>query len=358
MKFSATLIILIVCMFLSTNILKANETLPGSFTVTEDNPEPIISNLGLYRASGQLITPNSGTMIPNTRHSIRFTVNNELFTLETYQVRVALFKSNNPTYEAFSSLKTDASGDALVINFTDSLGVSIEYQNGFDAFDHSFDNQFFNAGLDKIHADNTDHTFQFEIYFNMSKVVSFDDAYYVAVSFTQRIENKDYTIFDVSGDYLPASYTEISLADTALVWSLGDNESFDLFNYESDASKVIIPAQNLSYISNTSFDIEIYSDPVWRGQDLDDPNNIDAVVEAYLSSNPISDQTFGLKVNINGIPNSGVQLDDVASYITSFNSTDEYGSFGINFYIWLGIFGSNFQNGAYEGNLYVVFTQN
>jgi len=357
MKHFLFVIVIISFIVVGIHISQANETLPGSFTVVEDDPTPVISNLGLYRSTGQLINPNSGSMIPNTRHSIRFNVSNDYFSLNNFSVRIALFQTDVPTIEAFNQSQTNASGDAFVVRFSDSTSLDIEYQDGFDSNDHSFDDQFFNQGLDKITVIPGTNSYNFEIYFNLSKVASYGAPYFIGVEFTQFIEGQSYEVFQSSGAYIPNAYTEINLVPTTLAWSLSEGETFEVFNYTSESSQVIIPSSNIRYISNRSFDLDMYSDGVWKGQDLDDPNNVDAIVEAYLSANPTAHQTFGLKVNTTGIPNSGVQIQTIEQVVAWFNATNEYGSFGINIYVFLGIFGDNFQNGSYSGNLYLIFTQ-
>ncbi len=351
------IIILITLWISDLKVSKGNETLPGSFTVLEDDPTPVIRDLGLYRANGQMIFPNSGSIVPNTRHSIRFNVSNDFFSLSTFEVRVALFKSENGTIADFLNAKTNPLGEAFVMAFTNNSAINILYESNVSSEDHSFDDKFFNDNLHIYQINDVVNSFDFELYFNMSKVVSFNQNYFIGVEFTQTIENRQYKTIDIQGFYRPNAYTEISLALTNLQWELNENQSFESYDYQSDASREIIPTSSINYISNASFDIEMSSDAKWAGQDLDDPLNIDARVEAFLSQNPVTNQTFGLKVNTAGIPNTGVQISTNFQRIHTLNATNEYGSFGLNIYVFLGILGNNFQNGQYNGNLYISFTQ-
>lgn len=333
-----------------------NETLPGSFTVTEDDPTPVISNLGLHRSTGQIIQPNSGTIIPNTRHSIRFRVTNDFFELDSFQVRVGLFKSDSGSLEAFQSLKTNASGDALIINFSHNQGITIEYEASMDSDDHSFDDQFFNVGRDQYQVPSGSNFFDFEIYFNMSKVLSYQASYMVGVAFTQEISGRSYTSYAFNGSYYPNAYVEVMMLPTTLSWQLEENQTFEAFDYQSSASLEVIPSLHIFYISNADFDLEMSSSDTWLGRDLDYPDDPDAIVEAYLSTNPIFQQTFGLKVNITGVPNKGVDLTDFNQSIAVLEQSLEYGRYASNLYIWLGILANNFQNGSYNGTVYINFT--
>ena len=269
---------------------------------------------------------------------------------------MGLFKSDNESIEAFQSFKTNASGDTLIINFSHNQGITIEYETSMDSDDHSFDDQFFNVGLDQFQVPSGSNFFDFEIYFNMSKVVSYQASYMIGVAFTQEINGRTYTSTAFNGSYYPNAYVEVMMLPTTLSWQLEENETFEAFDYQSNASLEVIPSLHIFYISNADFDLEMSSSDTWRGKDLDFPDDPDAIVEAYLSTNPIFQQTFGLKVNTTGLPNTGVDLTELNQTITELQQSLEYGLYGSNLYVWLGILSYNFQNGSYNGTVYINFT--
>jgi hypothetical protein len=313
----------------------ANQKVPGSFTTTGEKSVPIITNLGIYNSAGQKVNANGGTVTPNTRHSIRFTVSNREFAFVSLSIRLAFFESAQDANfrESFNLARTTTTGD--------------------------WEDTHFNDTLHKIAFLPTDITYNFEVYFNMSKVASYYDDFYVGALVTQNTGTEDVEAFEVAGFYQVAAYTEFSLDTTNLSidWNLEDDETFSDFDGESESSKQQIDGTLFKVITNIDVELEIYADTLWRGQDLNEPNNPDAIVEATLvDRSPAFAQEFAVYFTDGQAARRNVSGN--AKVWASLGQSSEAGLNAPDLFLYLSVFAENFKNGNYEGSFYFNAVQN
>lgn len=337
----------------------ANQKVPGSFTTTGEKSVPIITNLGIYNAAGQKVNANGGTVTPNTRHSIRFTVSNREFAFGSLSIRLAFFESAQDANfrESFNLARTTTTGDGLVIR-VNSDGANIVYGT-LTAADVSWDDTHFNDTLHKIAFLPTDLTYNFEVYFNMSKVASYYDDFYVGALVTQNTGTENVEAFEVAGFYQVAAYTEFSLdtRNLSIDWNLEDDETFSDFDGESESSKQQIDGTLFKIITNIDVELEIYADTLWRGQDLNEPNNPDAIVEATLvDRSPAFAQEFAVYFTDGQAARRNVSGN--AKVWASLGQSSEAGLNAPDLFLYLSVFADNFRNGNYEGSFYFNAVQN
>ena len=356
--FGAIITISVITLFVVFQTL-ANQRVPGSFTTSGEKSVPIITNLGIYNSAGQKVNEKGGTVIPNTRHSIRFTVSNREFAFGNLSIRLALFESaqNANFREVFNLAKTTTTGDGLVIR-VNSEGANIVYLS-LTAADVSWDDTHFNSTLHKVAFSPNDLTYDFEVYFNMSKVASYYDDFYVGALVTQNIGSENVETFEVAGFYQVAAYTEFSL-DTRnlnIEWNLSDGETFSDFNGTSASSEEQIDGRLFRIITNIDVELEIYADTLWRGQDLNDPNNPDAIVESRLvDRSPAFAQEFAVYFTDGQAARRNVSGN--AKVWSSLRQSSEAGLNAPDLFLYLAVFADNFKNGEYEGSFYFNAVQN
>ena len=337
----------------------ANQKVPGSFTTTGERSVPIITNLGIYNSAGQKVNEQGGTVTPNTRHSIRFTVSNREFAFGNLSIRLAFFEaaSNANFREAFNLARTTTTGSGLVIR-VNSEGANIVY-GSLTAADVSWDDTHFNNTLHKVSFSPTDLTYNFEVYFNMSKVASYYDDFYVGALVTQNTGTEVVEAFEVAGFYQVAAYTEFSLdtRNLSIDWTLADGETFSAFDGLSESSEQEIDGRLFKIISNIDVELEIYADTLWRGQDLNDPNNPDAIVESRLvDRSPAFAQEFAVYFTDGQAARRNVSGN--AKVWASLGQSSEAGLNAPDLFLYLAVFADNFRNGNYEGSFYFNAVQN
>lgn len=331
------------------------EKVPGSFTTRGERSVPIVTVLGLYNAAGQVVNPGGGTVTPNTRHSIRFRLTNETHAFENISIRLAFFQSEFGDEADFDAARTNDYGDALVIR-VDSTSTRIVYAAGSSADTVTWDDTHFSDTLHKDGYASTDNSFDFEIYFNMSKVASSYVDYYIGVSVDQTLANDEvFSTYEYQGHYSVSPYTEFDLDTTnlSLDWSLGDSEAFFDFDGFSSSSRISLLGTLFSIITNQDVVITLYADTTWSGQDLDDPTNPDAIVEAYLEDFPSRRQEFSIFFSGD---DSGYVSGNSQTFAYIYR-TSERAVGTSDLLLSLELFDENFENGVYEGSFYFDVTQ-
>jgi len=345
------------------------ETVPGSFTTTGELATPEITVLGLYDQSNSLVS-TSGFVTPNTKHSIRFELTNETHAFEDMVITVAFFDDDNGgTREEFDTLLTSQSGRtgidgaAFVARFgyTEGARVPLEilYQKSYDADDVSWDDTYFgDADLQDVEFDTADNSFEFTVTFNMSKVADVENEYYIGAFASQGIPNQDerFATYASEGPYYTNDYSEFSLTDeTSLSWQLEDGETFLDFDGSSASSEESISGTDFSFISNSNFYIDVSADTTWSGPD---PENADGPnLEAYLVYNPSTQQEFAIEVTESNASGTGVNIDGTGDTVSYYNKTNESGINGNTLYFYLEVSTENFQDGTYNGNIYLTLYQ-
>ena len=356
--FGAIITVSVITLFVVFQTL-ANQKVPGSFTTTGERSVPIVTNLGIYNSAGQKVNANGGTVTPNTRHSIRFTVSNREFAFGNLSIRLAFFEaaSNANFREAFDLARTTTTGSGLVIRVNNE-GANIVY-GSLTAADVSWDDTHFINTLHKVSFSPTDLTYNFEVYFNMSKVASYYDEYYVGALVTQNTGTEVVEAFEVAGFYQVAAYTEFSLdtSNLSIEWTLADGETFKDFNGTSASSEQQVAGTLFKVITNIDVELEIYADTKWRGQDLNDPNNPDAIVEATLvDRSPAFAQEFAVYFTDGQAARRNVSGN--AKVWASLGQSSEAGLNAPDVFLYLSVFADNFRNGNYEGSFYFNAVQN
>jgi hypothetical protein len=330
----------------------AEETVPGSFTTRGERAVPVVTVLGLYNAAGNKVNPGGGSVTPNTRHSIRFTLTNESRAFSDISIRVAFFQSYDGSESDFDAARTNDLGDAFVARISDPNTINIVYATGSSASTVSWDDTHFSNTLHKIDYALTDNTYNFEVYFNMSKVASAYDDYYIGVSVDQVFNAETLSTYQSEGYYSINAYTEFDLDTTNLSidWTLDelDDEIFTDYNGSSVQSLYTLSGLLFTIISNIDVDLEVHADTTWSGQDLDYPNDPDATVEAYLTDYPYYAQEFAIYFESSYIGN----VSGTAQAFTYVWRTTEAGSNAADLALYLDLFDDNFENGVYEGAFY------
>ena len=356
--FGAIITVSVITLFVVFQTL-ANQKVPGSFTTTGERSVPIVTNLGIYNSAGQKVNANGGTVTPNTRHSIRFTVSNREFAFGNLSIRLAFFEAESDANfrEAFDLARTTTTGSGLVIR-VNSEGANIIY-GSLTAADVSWDDTHFDNTLHKISFSPTDLTYNFEVYFNMSKVASYYDEYYVGAHVTQNTGTEVVEAFEVAGFYQVAAYTEFSLdtSNLTIEWNLADGETFKDFDGLSASSEQQVAGTLFKVITNIDVELEIYADTLWRGQDLNDPNNPDAIVESRLvDRSPAFAQEFAVYFTDGQAARRNVSGN--AKVWASLGQSSEAGLNAPDVFLYLSVFADNFRNGNYEGSFYFNAVQN
>lgn len=337
----------------------ADETVPGSFTTTGELATPEITVLGLYNQANSLVSTSSN-VTPNTKHSIRFELTNATYAFDDMLITVAFFESSSGSRDDFDQVKdfdrTNINGDDLVIRFGYQGGVrqdlEIVYNNSYGPNDISWDDNFFDAGDDVVEFEPTDKEFEFEIYFNMSKVADVNNTYYIGAFASQGIPGQDdrFATYSSEGPYYTNSYTEFSLASTTLSWELAEGETFLDFDGDSESSTETIDGGNMSFISNEDFSLSIYADTTWTGEDPESPGDF---LSAYLTYFPQTQQEFAIEVSESSSSGSGISLDGDGNTVGYYEKTSESGINGVTLYLYLLVNTENFQDGTYSGDIYL-----
>lgn len=347
--------LIISALFAFTYSSNATEEIPGSFTTTGELQTPEITVLGLYNSAGSLVVPTD-YVTPNTKHSIRFELTNTTYAFDDMIITVAFFESVDGSREDFDLARTGIDGSAFVATFGYTEGarqdLRLKYLNAYTNDDMSWDDNYFNAGLDTINFDPTDNSFEFALYFNMSKVANAYGQYYIGVYASQGIPGQQdrFGTYAVEGEYYVNDYIEFGLQASTLEWTLAAGETFLDFNYSSASSVATIPGDNFSFIANVDYFLNMYADTQWRA---DDPDNPGEFLFADLVDTPTLAQEFAIRVDDSNNYLNGAQLKGISDNITYYYQTNEIGTNAFTYYFWLYVSRENFQDGSYEGSIFI-----